>query len=96
MVENQRSLPYTEPFLAESSFQCFVERFKRKTKSYFLNHIAKNGGKENEMGGGGGEGVGGMSFHPLEPVNEPSLIEQIWTYKISGKECDEQVWKGHC
>lgn len=58
--------------------------------------LPKMGGKRMRWVGGEGVGVGGMSFHPLEPVNEPSLTEQMWTYKISGKECDEQVWKGHC
>jgi len=46
MVENQCPVPYTEWFLAVSTLQCFVESFKSKTKSYFLNHSAREDGEK--------------------------------------------------
>lgn len=64
-------MSYTKLGLLVNSFQCVVERFKRKTKSYFLDPGAREGGKENGI-------CGGMSFCPLEIDNYHVLIEHMW------------------
>lgn len=46
--ENQCPVPYTGLFLAASSFQ-YLEIFKRKIKSYLLNHVAREGGEEKSQ-----------------------------------------------